>query len=185
MSTPAPRPASSHRKIVTRGGSAVVLASAAVLGFLHKWEDGGKTQHVVYADKLAGGLPTACGGLTEAVSPFPVVVGEYWPQEKCDAAMEHVVAQTQQGLAKCLTGRVTQNAYDALSSHAHNFGVGATCGSEAVKAINAGQLDVGCRLLSTRPDGSPNWSNVGPTFYRGLHNRRLAETALCLKPDPL
>lgn len=179
----APQQPTVRRRAITKGGAAVVLVSAALTGFLHKWEDGGKTQHVVYADKLAGGLPTACYGITAAVSPYPVVVGEVWNQEKCDAAQEYVVTQTQQGLAKCITGRVTQNAFDALTSHAHNFGVGATCGSTAVKLINAGQLEAGCRAISTRPDGSPNWSNVGPTFYRGLHARRLDETKLCLTPD--
>lgn len=180
---PDPKQPSTRRKVATRGGAVVLLVSVTLTGFLHKWEDGGQTKFIVYADKLAGGLPTACNGITAAVSPYPVVVGEVWSQEKCDAAQEHVVSTTQQGLAKCLTGPVTQNAFDALTSHAHNFGVGATCGSTAVKLINAGQLAAGCRAISTRPDGSPNWSNVGPTFYRGLHNRRLDETALCLRGD--
>lgn len=174
---------STRRKVVTRGGAVLLLVSATVTGFLHKWEDGGKTQFTVYADKLVGGLPTACDGITAAVSPYPVVVGEVWSQEKCDAAREYVVTTTQQGLARCITGRITQNAFDALTSHAHNFGVGATCGSTAVKLINAGQLEAGCYAISRRPDGSPNWSNVGNVFYRGLYNRRLDETALCLKPD--
>jgi len=33
---------------------------------------------VVYADKLAGGLPTVCKGITKWASPYPVVVGERW-----------------------------------------------------------------------------------------------------------
>ncbi len=172
-----------RRKIATRGGAVVLAVTATVGAFLHKWEDGGQTRYVVYADKLAGGLPTACKGLTNAVSPYPVIVGEVWSQEKCDKAEAIVVEKTQVQLAKCITGRVTQNAFDALTSHAHNFGVGATCGSTAVKLINAGQLEAGCRAISRRPDGSPNWSNVGPVFYQGLLNRRLDETALCLRPD--
>jgi len=177
------RTSSTRRKVVTRGGAVLVAVSATIGGFLHQWEDGGKTQFTVYADKLAGGLPTACNGLTNAVSPYPVVVGEVWSQEKCDAAQAVVVEKTQQGLAKCINGPITQSAFDALTSHAHNFGVGATCGSSAVKLVNAGHLVEGCRAISTRPDGSPNWSNVGDRFYQGLYNRRLAETALCLK-DP-
>ncbi|RTL37176.1 MAG: lysozyme [Burkholderiales bacterium] len=179
----APQQPAVRRRAFTKGGAAVILASATLVGFVHQWEDGGKTKYTVYADKLAGGLPTACNGITAAVSPYPVVVGEVWSQEKCDAAQEIVLTTTQQGLAKCITGRITQNAFDALSSHAHNFGVGTTCGSSAVKLINAGQLEAGCRAISTRPDGSPNWSYVGQTFYRGLYNRRLDETRLCLTPD--
>lgn len=176
-----------RRKILTRGGSAVILASAGYLGFLHQWEDGGKTQHTVYADRLAGGLPTGCGGVTKHTSPYPVVVGDIWSQARCDEVAVLVATKTQLRLADCLTGRVTQNAFDALSSHSHNFGVGATCASRAVGLINAGRLAEGCWSLSQREDGTPNWSYIrqpdgSDRFVQGLLNRRRAETALCLKP---
>ena len=54
---------------------------------------------------------------------------------------------------------------------------------EEILRIHRAYLQAGCRAISARPDGSPNWSNVGPTFYRGLHARRLDETKLCLTPD--
>ncbi len=170
-----------RRTVATRGGAVLVAVSAAICGFLHQWEDGGKTQITVYADKLAGGLPTACNGLTNAVSPYPVVVGEVWSQEKCDTAEAMVIETTQLALGKCITGRITQSAFDALTSHAHNFGVGKTCGSTAVGLINAGHLVEGCHAISQTPDGKPNWSSAEGKFYQGLYNRRLAETALCLK----
>ena len=37
--------------------------------FLGRWE--GERQNVVYADKLAGGLPTVCKGITKHTSPDP------------------------------------------------------------------------------------------------------------------
>lgn len=176
----------STRKVVIRGGAAFVVASAALMGFLHQWEDGGRTRHVVYADKLAKGLPTACKGITKHVSPVPVVVGDYWSQEKCAEVSAMVTEGTQIKLADCITGPITQNAFDALTSHSHNFGVDRTCASRAVGLINAGRLQEGCRSLSQKEDGSPNWSHIRQPdgslkFFQGLANRRIAETELCLK----
>ena len=178
-----------RRKAVTRGGAVVVLVSATLGAFLHQWEDGGKTQNVVYADKLAGGLPTACNGITKHVSPVPVIVGDYWPDAKCDEIAGWVTAGTQAKLASCITGPITQNAFDALTSHAHNFGAGTTCASRAVWLINAGRLVEACRSLSQKDDGTPNWSHIRQPdgslkYIKGLHNRRIAETALCLKGAP-
>ena len=62
-------------------GGSLVLGSAALLGFLGQWE--GQGQHVVYADKLAGGLPTVCKGLTRHVTTTPIIVGQRWSAEKC------------------------------------------------------------------------------------------------------
>lgn len=167
---------------------AVLLVSGSVIGFLGDWEGRGKT---VYADKLAGGLPTACGGITKHTSPVPVVVGDVWTDEMCHEIIGSVVVKTQTRLADCLVGDIKQHEFDALTSHAHNFGVGATCSSRAVQLINAGQKREGCLALSQTPDGKPNWSSVKTgrilanghperRFVQGLHNRRKAETKMCL-----
>lgn len=160
------------------GGAAVIAGSPALMSFLERWE--GANQYVVYADNLAGGLPTVCKGITKHTSPYPVVVGERWPQAKCDEVEQQVVLETQRALQQCVTAAVPQSVFDALTTHAHNFGWPKTCGSESVKAINAGDLERGCDLLAYKPDGSPNWSNVGTRFIQGLHNRRKAERDLCL-----
>lgn len=172
------------RQTVVRFGVPLVLASAGLMGFLHQWEDGGKTQHVVYADKLAKSLPTACGGITKHTSPVPVVVGEYWSDEKCAEVSRWVTERGQLNLLNCVRTKIGQNTFDALSSHAHNFGVPSTCASRALELINRGQLAPGCDALAHAPDGkTPVWSYAGGKFYRGLYNRRIAERALCLKPD--
>jgi len=54
---------------------ALVLASAPLLAFLGKWE--GEGENVVYADRLARGLPTVCKGITRYTSPYPLIVGDY------------------------------------------------------------------------------------------------------------
>lgn len=172
-------------KIIKKGivyfliaGSAVVGGSSFVMDFLGKWE--GEAQYTVYADKLAGGLPTVCKGITRFTSPYPVIVGERWSPEKCEEVENSVVLETQKNLAQCIKVEVPQEVFDALTSHAHNFGWPSTCNSQTVKEINKGNYEKGCNLLSHKPNGSPNWSYIDGVFYRGLYNRRLDEEKLCL-----
>lgn len=122
-------------------GAAALIASGALSlfspqlqDFLGRWE--GEGQNVVYADRLARGLPTVCKGITKHTSPYPVVVGDYWSPEKCAEVERLVVERGQLSLADCITAEVSQGTFDALSSHAHNFGVPATCASRALGLIN-------------------------------------------------
>ncbi|MCQ6256926.1 lysozyme [Pseudomonas sp. Q11] len=165
---------------------ALALASAPLVIFLGTWEGNG--QNTVYADKLAGGLPTVCKGITRHTSPFPVVVGDYWSPDRCAEVEQLVISKGQLQLADCITNQeVGQNTFDALSSHSHNFGTPSTCASRAVGLINTGRIAEGCRALAWAPDGrTPVWSFVSDAqgrkrFIQGLHNRRLAEMELCLK----
>ena len=165
---------------------AIVLCSSTLGVFLGTWEGNG--QNVVYADKLANGLPTVCMGITRHTSPDPVVVGEYWSEARCAEVENLVIVKGQLSLADCLTNQaIGQNTFDALSSHGHNFGMPTTCASRAVGLINAGRIAEGCKALAWASDGmTPVWAYVTgadgrKTFVRGLHNRRLAEMRLCLQ----
>lgn len=164
----------------------IALVSAPLVIFLGTWEGNG--QNTVYADKLAGGLPTVCKGITRFTSPYPVVVGEYWSPAKCAEVEQLVIRKTQLQLAECITNpNVGQNTFDALTSHGHNFGVSSTCASRAVALINTGHIAEGCKALAWAPDGkTPVWAFVTDAkgqkrFVPGLHNRRLAEVGVCLK----
>lgn len=165
---------------------AIALASATMMAFLGTWEGNG--QLVVYADKLAGGLPTVCKGITRHSSPVPVIVGDYWSDARCAEVETLVVRKGQLQLADCLSNEsIGQNTFDALSSHAHNVGTANTCASRAVGLINAGRIAEGCKALAWAPDGrTPVWSYVTnaqgkKVFVPGLHNRRRAEAGLCAK----
>jgi GH24 family phage-related lysozyme (muramidase) len=163
---------------------AIALVSASLLGFLGQWE--GEGQNVVYPDQLARALPTVCKGITRHTSPYPVVIGDYWSDARCDQVEQLVIEKGQLQLADCITNQqVGQNTFDALSSHAHNFGVPTTCASRAVGLINAGRIADGCKAMAWAPDGkTPVWAFVTDAqgrkqFVRGLHARRLAEASLC------
>lgn len=161
----------------------LVLCSGTLTAFLGNWEGDG--QNVVYADNLARGLPTVCKGITKYTSPVPVVVGEYWSDARCAEIEQMVVQKGQLALADCLTNQaISQNTFDALSSHAHNLGTANTCASRAVGLINAGRIADGCRALAWAPDGKPVWAYVTDAqgrkvFVPGLYNRRRAEAAIC------
>ena len=164
----------------------IALASATLMTFLGTWE--GTGQNTVYADQLAGGLPTVCKGIPRYTSPKPVIVGDYWSDARCAEVETLVVQKGQLQLADCLTNQaIGQNTFDALSSHGHNFGVPSTCASRAVGLLNAGRIQDGCKALAWGPDGkTPVWAFITDSkgqklFVRGLHARRLAEAELCAK----
>jgi len=172
-----------RNKIAT---GAIVMASASLVGLLGKWEGNG--QNVVYADKLARGLPTVCKGITRHTSPYPVIVGDYWSTTRCAEVEQLVIEKGQLALADCLTNQqIGQHTFDALSSHGHNVGVPSTCASRAVGLINAGRIAEGCKALAWGADGkTPVWAYVTDAqgrkvFVPGLHNRRLAEAELCIQ----
>ena len=161
-------------------GGSLLLGTPAVQHMLSKWESSNKRVLTVYADKLAGGLPTVCNGLTRHVTTTPIIVGQVWTTEKCEIHESAVTHTIQRELVKCFTRLPPQSVFDAATSHAWNFGVRKTCGSTSMKLWNAGQWSLGCTRIAYTPQYRPNWSNVGSKFYQGLHNRRKDEMSLCL-----
>ena len=166
------------RSVVAIGGGTVLLATAGLIAFIGGWEGTGTK---VYADKLAGGLPTACGGLTRHITDTPIIVGEVWSREKCDAEMAKALTTVQLQLAKCFKRTPPQSVFDAATSHAWNVGAPSTCGSQAMKAWNAGQWELGCRRIYISDGGRPVWSYAGGKFIQGLANRRQAEFRMCME----
>ena len=174
-------------------GPKLMLGAAALAAFLAVWEGGktGKGDSTVYADKLAGGIPTVCNGLTKHVTSTPIIVGETWSAEKCELEERRALISLQLKLETCFDRLPPQSVFDMASSHAWNLGWFATCGSQAMKAWNAGDWALGCRRIALSDGGNPVWSYVSTgrmvggkpekKFVRGLANRRQAEYAECVK----
>lgn len=164
---------------------ALVLASAGLMAFVQKWESGPRRVLVVYADKLAGGLPTVCNGLTRHVTTTPIVVGERWTDAKCVAEEKAaMVKHVQLPLLKCFTVTPPQSVFDAASEHGWNFGVRKTCNSLSMQAWNLGLWELGCRRMYQSDAGKPVWSYAGGKFYPGLQNRRKDAYRMCMKDVP-
>ena len=193
MTVVSPTPPSRKGTPSKKFGSGLLLGTALVAAFIGIWE-GGKDRDgssVAYADKLAGGLPTVCAGLTRHVTTTPIVVGQRWSAEKCAAEEQKAITAVQLRLERCFRFMPPQSVFDAATSHAWNFGTPNTCGSSAMRAWNSGDWDRGCRRLAFSDDGDRVWSYVKTGkilpngkpeyhFVQGLANRRDAEYQLCL-----
>lgn len=175
-------------RIIMVCGVALIGASPFLASFLGKWESGPKRVLTVYADKLAGGLPTVCNGLTRHVTATPIIVGETWTDAQCEAEEETAIIAVQTQLARCFKRPVSQMVFDVATSHAWNNGVAATCGSLAMKAWNDGNTALGCQRMARSDAGRPVWSYTCTiisgvrecTFVQGLANRREDEAANCM-----
>lgn len=184
--------ATNKKKYFPHLAGSLVLVGASLVGFLNDWESGPQLQLTVYADKLAGGLPTVCNGLTRHVTKTPIIVGERWTVEKCEREESAALERVQIVLAMCFKRLPPQQVFDMASSHAWNNGAPNTCSSFAMQAWNAGEWDLGCRRMSLSDAGKPVWSSVRTgkllpngkpemRFVQGLANRRADETQNCLE----
>ena len=159
----------------------LALGSATLLAFLGLWE-GGKHKDgssTVYADKLAGGLPTVCSGITKHITTTPIIVGERWSAEKCIEEERKAVSKVQEQLLKCFTVKPPQSVLDAATSFAWNVGASSVCKSGAMQAWQRGEWVRGCERIAFTDSGKRSWSYAGGKFVKGLANRRDAEVKLC------
>ena len=180
-----------HPKViwVAALGGFVTLLSPALVSHLQQWESGKARVLVVYPDKLAGGIPTVCNGLTRHVTRTPIVVGERWTEEKCVVEETNALERVQRDLLPCFKRLPPPSVLDMASSHAWNLGAQSTCGSGAMDAWNRAEWEQGCQRISRGDDGRMVWSftsRIDPatgkkvyTFVQGLANRRQDETAKC------
>lgn len=187
----------SPRKNTGKGFAAVLAAGlivggAVVMDHLRKWEEGPQRRLTVYADQLAGGIPTVCMGLTRHVTSTPIIVGERWSEEKCEREERAAVNKVQRQLLQCFDVEPPLPVFIAATGHAWNFGAPSTCASAAMKAWNRQQWALGCRRLEFGDDGRRVWSYVktGRTlpngkpeyrFIQGLANRRADEHRICMR----
>lgn len=157
----------------------LVAASPFAVKFIGDWE--GADQYKVYADSFANGLPTVCKGLTRHVTDTPIIVGEVWSKEKCEAEEKRAIVAVQSHLILCFNSHYPpQSVFDMATSHAWNVGYPSTCGSQAMKAWQQGGWELGCRRLQLSDSGRPVWSYAGGKLVKGLMNRRAAEHENCL-----
>ena len=165
--------------IAAIAAAGLTVCTAGLYQFLGKWEGG--SQYTVYADKLANGIPTVCRGITHWVTDTPIIVGEVWSKEKCEAEERAAITAVQSNLILCFdrSERIPQSVFDMATSHAWNVGVRNTCASQAMKAWQQGNWELGCRRLQVSDGGKLVWVYANGKFVRGLANRRADERANC------
>lgn len=137
----------------------------------------GNIKHV-YADHLAGGLPTYCAGRTDRAA----VVGTVLTDDQCREVNKATLLDYGYAVLGCTTWQhLSPRRLVGLTMFAVNVGKDGACTSRAVRLINAGHVAQGCTALATGPDGKPAWSYASGMYVQGLQNRRQAEKALCLQ----
>jgi GH24 family phage-related lysozyme (muramidase) len=161
-------------KVVPLAFVAALTGPLALLE-LERWEGNILT---VYADNLAGGLPTWCAGRTG----WDAKIGTKLASDECQAVNKGTLVEYGASVLSCTTWQhLDADRLIGLTLFAVNVGKAGACGSQAVKAINGGRVSDGCNLIARTPAGRPNWSNAGGRYVQGLQNRRQAERALCRK----
>lgn len=130
----------------------------------------------VYPDRLAGGIPTYCAGKTDWKMPL----NKTFTSDECAEVNKTTVLEYGWAVLGCTEWtHLTPQRTVALTMFAINVGKTGACNSQAVKAINAGRVEEGCKLLAYTPAGNPNWSYADGKFVQGLHNRRIKEMSMC------
>lgn len=163
--TPTPEPVKRPTgKGAAIGGVAGAAVIAAIVAFVGPWEG---RRYEAYQDIV--GVWTICEGHTKGVK-----AGDVANDAQCDAMTAQDVAEHNAGIRACITRPMPQNVEIAFTSLAFNAGVGAFCGSTALKRYNAGDDTGACDALNM-------WNKAGGKVVRGLVNRRAAESALCKK----
>lgn len=163
------------QKATVPAALAAALTAGSSVALLEKLE--GNILHV-YADPLARGIPTYCAGKTDWKAP----VGKTFTSDQCAEINKSTLLEYGYAILSCTSWEhLTPNRLVALTLFAINVGKAGACNSQSVRQINAGNISYGCKLISTKPDGSPNWSYSDGVYVQGLQNRRKIEAALCLK----
>lgn len=151
------------------------LTSPLAYTTLERWE-GNVLQ--VYADNLAGGLPTWCAGQTQGPKPGPV--GTKLTSDTCAEVNKGTLLEYGYAILGCVSwDYLTVRRLIGLTVFSINVGASGACGSQAVRQINVGNVLAGCDLIARTPDGRWNWSTANGVQVPGLQNRRQAERALC------
>lgn len=172
-----PKTPSIPAKVARKGAIPLVLTAALssplALTMLERWEGNVKQ---VYADHLAGDLPTYCAGRTDPNA----VLGTKLTGDQCQAINKTTLIEYGYAVLGCVNwDYLTPPRLIGLTMFAINVGKEGACGSRAVRLINAGDLVAGCDAIARGPDGRPVWSFAGGQYVQGLQNRRQAERKLC------
>lgn len=162
---PVKRPTSKGAAI---GGVATASVLAAIVAFVAPWE-GVRTK--AYLD--IAGVPTICYGHTKGVR-----MGDTATLEQCDAWLAEEVEEFNRAIRKCITREMTVGQEIGFTDISYNIGIGAFCGSTALKRFNAGDDEGGCEALKM-------WDKVRVNGQLQRNDwqvrRRAAESALCKK----
>lgn len=119
------------------------------------------------------GIPTVCSGITGP----DVVWGKTYSNRECRNLLEKHIQIHAKHVQDAVTYPISQQTRAALISFSYNVGGSAMRKSTAVRLINQGKVEQGCKALGLWNKATVNGKKV---VVRGLVNRRNEEIKLCL-----
>ena len=120
------------------------------------------------------GVKTVCSGITGN----DVVWGKTYSNRECRNLLEKHIQIHGKHVQDAVTYPITPQTRAALISFSYNVGGSAMRKSTAVKLINQGKIEQGCKALGMWTKATVNGKKV---VVRGLVNRRNEEIKLCLR----
>ena len=119
------------------------------------------------------GIPTVCSGITGP----DVVLGKTYSNRECRNLLEKHIQIHANYVQDAVTYPIAPETMAALISFSYNVGGSAMRKSTAVKLINQGKIEQGCKAL-----GMWNKARINGKLkvVKGLVNRRNEEIKLCL-----
>lgn len=151
------------QKSLVIGAAVTALVTPVVLHFEGEIRRG-------YRDPI--GIVTACVGHTSTAK-----LGKTYTHQECADLLARDLADHNAGLLACVKVGMPPEVHAALLSWAFNVGVANACKSTALKKINQGDFQGGCKELL-------KWTLAGGKELPGLVRRRQAEYQLCTGRPP-
>lgn len=164
-----------HKGKLTGAAAAIALTSALIV----HWE--GEKLIASHNSFDPPGIVDVCNGITNRDIPW-LKAGMKFTHEDCEALRIRSLPKYRDPLKKCVNGFETMPVarQAALGSASWNLGPGTICKSTAVRLLNAGETEAGCRALG-------NFIKANGVILNGLVNRRRdsnwGEIAWCMEND--
>ncbi|QXV76185.1 endolysin [Escherichia phage AugustePiccard] len=119
------------------------------------------------------GIPTVCSGITGP----DVVWGKKYSKRECRNLLEKHIQIHGKHVHDAVTYPISPQTRAALISFSYNVGGHAMKNSTAIRLINQGKIEQGCKALGMWTKATVNGKKV---VVKGLVNRRNEEIKLCL-----
>lgn len=154
-----------QRLVISAATAAAIYIAAPIIELVEGVE------YKPYMD--IAGIPTVCAGITGP----DVVWGKKYSARECRNLLEKHIQIHGKYVQDAVTYPIAPETRAALISFSYNVGGSAMRKSTAVKLINQGKIEHGCKALGMWNKITKNGKKV---VVKGLVNRRNEEIKLCL-----
>lgn len=170
-----------HKGKLTGAAAAIALTSALIVHWEGEDLVAVQNRFDPINPRTGQTVVTVCNGVTDYDLPW-LKVGMVFTHADCEALRQRLIPKYREPLKACIKGfeQMPVARQASLGSAAYNLGTGAVCKSTAVRLLNEGDVEGGCRALG-------NFIKAAGVVLKGLWNRRhdsnWGEIAWCMEDD--